>query len=148
MNVERRDTLKFLSAEVPHLTPEGLSHFKQHVISHANVLYCIAKLLYCKSLGLVSLGALRTAALPLCAGFICMCFNSLLKKTSVGGPQHMVCWGCRCAGVPARLLNLLLSARLPWSTRLYQNDCDGDGLVYRVYRGCSLSPLSIRIVYH
>ncbi len=46
MHVERKDTLKFPSATVPHLTPEGLSHFKQHVISHANVLYCIAKLLY------------------------------------------------------------------------------------------------------
>lgn len=43
----RRDyTLKFLLAKVPHLTPEGLSHFKLHVISHANVLYCVAKLVY------------------------------------------------------------------------------------------------------
>ncbi len=123
MNVERKDTLKFLSATVPHLTPEGLSHFKQHVISHA---CCIALLSCCtKSPGLPSLSALRTAALPLCAVFICMCFNSLLKKTSIGGPQHMVCWGCCCAGVPSRLLNLLLSTRLPWSTRfINQNDHD------------------------
>ncbi len=128
---------------------------------------CIALLSCCtKSPGLPSLSALRTAALPLCAVFICMCFNSLLKKTSVGGPQHMVCWGCRCARVPTRLLNLLLSTRLPWSTRFLRMIMMGQfhlrkpnwsfcmamrNLLYwilqlvwlplcQVYRGCTLCP--------